>query len=146
MRFVRRSVPAAPIQAHAGTQLFVEKHYVVDTDLSGDRRECRRQLGIYEEGYCSVPAKNTVTIAEKNGTFAATVETYGTDLDSCHLQGDAVRRSAGHFTVIDESGACRVEIKIRGRYASVENSGDDRCAELCGMHASLEIARARRLK
>lgn len=138
------SLNATPAQA--GTQLYIDHHYAVDTDLSGEPKECRREKGRLNGTYCEVPVKDSVKLTEAEGALRVEVETIGTDLDSCNFSGKAERISRHKIIAKDATEDCRIEITVRGGFASVEQLGGEGCEQLCGMHAGLYIERARRYK
>ena len=136
---------------------FAEKKYVVDYDLSGDEAECKRYKGIYEDGMCMSPVKDTAKIKKTPDGYDVAVGTWGNDLDGCSFEGKGKLTSENVITASqvtdryvdgewkDNAGLCSITVTVADDILTVTDPSED-CETLCGMHAQLWIEKAKRVR
>lgn len=135
---------ASAAAAEARTAVYKQRHTVIDSDLNSDPRQCRKEGGVYD-GMCMAPATDEIRITVKNGTYKVAAETFGNDFDGCLFEGRA-QRSGNILYAKDKDSACRATITLRGNHAAFRAEEGEACGSLCGMHATLDIPRAKRVK
>lgn len=139
------ALAAAPA-AQAKTRIYLDRHEVVDTDLTGDRKGCLELKGEYNGEYCYLPAVDSLKIEQRAGDYKVEAETFGTDFDQCNFTGNGKLVAKNKLLVTDTEAGCSAEVTFRGNYASFSVVEGERCGYSCGMRASLYIERAKRVK
>lgn len=143
--FLLLAVVAAPA-AQAKTRIYHDRHEVAETDFTGDRRGCRQNNGKYNGRYCYMPAVDSLKIEQRGSEFKVEAETFGTDFDQCNFTGVGKLVAVNKLLVTDAEAGCSAEVTFRGNYAAFAVVEGGNCEDSCGMHASLYIERAKRVK